>query len=46
VTSLYEGRVFALDIPLETLGAFQGLLWEGNRFYRVTSDGSLEELGG
>jgi hypothetical protein len=46
VTSLYEGRVFALDIPLETLGAFQGLLWKGNRFYRVTSDGSLEELGG
>lgn len=44
VTSLYEGRVFALDIPLETLGAFQGLLWEGGRFYRVTGDGSREEI--
>ena len=44
VMSLYEGRVFALDIPLPTLGAFQGLLWQGGQFYRVTGDGSLEAL--
>ncbi|MDH3366354.1 MAG: hypothetical protein OEO17_00815, partial [Gemmatimonadota bacterium] len=46
VTSLYEGKVLALDIPLETLGTFQGLLWEGGRFFRVAGDGSLEPLDG
>ncbi len=46
VMSLYEGRVFALDVPLEELGSFQGLLWDGDRFFRVTGDGSLEPLEG
>ncbi|MGD2218246.1 MAG: metallophosphoesterase, partial [Gemmatimonadales bacterium] len=36
VKSLYDGRVFGIDIPLNTLGSFQGLLWEGGVFYRVT----------
>ncbi len=44
VSSLYEGKVYALDIPLETLGAFQALLWKDDRFYRVTGDGLLEPL--
>ncbi len=46
VKSLYEGRVFGLDIPLDTLGSFQGLLVKGDRFFRVTGDGSLEPLVG
>lgn len=44
VSSLYQGKVYALDIPLETLGAFQALLWTDDRFFRVTADGSLEPL--
>ncbi|NIN72205.1 MAG: metallophosphoesterase [Gemmatimonadetes bacterium] len=46
VKSLYDGRVFGIDIPLNTLGSFQGLLWEGGVFHRVTGGGELEELAG
>ena len=46
VESLYDGRVFGIDIPLDELGSFQGLLWEGGEFYRVTGSGELEELAG
>jgi hypothetical protein len=46
VKSLFEGRVFGVDVPLETLGSFQGLLWEGGVFYRVTGSGEREELAG
>jgi hypothetical protein len=44
VMSLYDGRVFALDIPLGELGSFQALLVENGRFYRVRGDGSREPL--
>jgi hypothetical protein len=44
VESLYEGRVFAIDVPLVDLGCFQGLLWEDGVFYRVTGSGELQEL--
>lgn len=44
VTSLYGGKVIALDIRLDELGAFQGLLWEGDQFFRVTGSGVLEPL--
>ena len=44
VLSLYNGKVFALDIPLSELGSFQGLLVEDGRFYRVLGDGSREPL--
>ncbi len=46
VKSLFGGRVFAIDVPLVDLGSFQGLLWEGGVFYRVTGSGELEELAG
>ncbi|MGD2152284.1 MAG: metallophosphoesterase [Gemmatimonadales bacterium] len=46
VEGLYDGRVFAIDVPLVELGSFQGLLWEGGAFYRVTGSGELEELPG
>jgi hypothetical protein len=44
LTSLYGGRVFAIDVRLERLGRFQALLWQGGRFYRVDGDGTLEPL--
>jgi hypothetical protein len=46
VESLYDGRVFGIDIPLDVLGSFQGLLWEGGVFYRVTGSGELQEPAG
>ena len=46
VESLYGGRVYGIDVPLNELGTFQGLLWEGGRFFRVEGDGSLTALSG
>ena len=45
VESLYGGRVYGIDVPLNDLGTFQGLLWEAGRFFRVEGDGSLTPLG-
>lgn len=45
VESLYGGRVYAIDVPLNELGTFQGLLWEAGRFFRVEGDGSLTPFG-
>ncbi|HSG82416.1 MAG TPA: metallophosphoesterase [Gemmatimonadota bacterium] len=44
VSSLYDGRVFGIDVPLRELGGFQGLLWQDGRFYRVGVDGTPEPL--
>jgi len=44
VTSMYGGRVFGLDVPLEDLGSFQGLLWDNGRFFRVDGSGTPELL--
>jgi hypothetical protein len=40
----FGGRVYGIDMPLEELGVFQGLLWEGGRFYRVDGHGQKELL--
>lgn len=45
VESLYGGRVYGIDVPLNELGTFQGLLWEAGHFFRVEGDGSLTPLG-
>jgi hypothetical protein len=42
VESLYSGKVFALDVPVERLGGLQALLWQDGRFFRVTGTGALE----
>jgi hypothetical protein len=42
--SLYDGRVFGIDVSLESLGSFQGLLWEDGVFYRVSGTGMREPL--
>lgn len=44
VGRFYDGRVFAIDVSLELLGSFQGLLWENGVFSVVTGTGSVEPL--
>lgn len=43
--SLYDGRVFGIDVPVDKIG-FQGLLWRDDEFFRVTSQGELVPLRG
>ena len=38
----YDGLVYTVDVPLEELGTFQGLLWENGKFYRITGTGERE----
>ncbi|MFZ5979406.1 MAG: hypothetical protein ACOYVF_02135, partial [Candidatus Zixiibacteriota bacterium] len=42
---LYGRRVLAVDVPVEELGGFQGLLWESGALYLVQPDGRREPLG-
>jgi hypothetical protein len=44
VIGLYGGKVFGIDIPLDKLGSFEGLLWKEDRIYRVTGTGQLEMM--
>jgi hypothetical protein len=39
VTTLFDGRVIAVDVPVENLGGFEGLLWDNGEAFRVTSTG-------
>jgi len=42
--TLHAGRVFAIDVDLEALGAYQGLLWEHGVFSLVTGLGTVQPL--
>jgi len=42
VMRLRDGRVFGIDVSLETLGTFQGLLWENGVFSLVTGTGAVQ----
>jgi Icc-related predicted phosphoesterase len=44
IASLYDGRVIGVDVQLDKLGSFQGLLWEDGQLYRVLGDGTREPL--
>ena len=44
ITSTYQGRIYAIDIPVDELGGLQALLWENGEFYRVLESGELEPL--
>ena len=44
IMRLHDGRVYAIDVSLEDLGAFQGLLWEDGAFSVVTGLGTLQPL--
>ena len=41
VEALYEGRLYGVDVPVEDLGGFEGLLWENDTFSRVADDGTV-----
>jgi diadenosine tetraphosphatase ApaH/serine/threonine PP2A family protein phosphatase len=41
VMRLHDGRVFGVDVSLEDLGAYQGLLWEDGVFSVVTGLGTV-----
>lgn len=45
VESLYDGKVFGVDVPVDKIGV-QGLLWQDGGWYRVTEAGELEPLSG
>ena len=42
--SLYDGKVYGIDVPVEELDSQQGLLWQDGQFSRVTGAGALEPL--
>jgi hypothetical protein len=44
VSGLYGNRVLAIDVPVDELGSLQALLWEDDRFYRVTGQGELQPI--
>jgi hypothetical protein len=44
VTRLHDGRVYGVDVSLEDLGAFQGLLWEDGVFSVVSGVGTVTPL--
>lgn len=44
IWSLYNGKVFAIDVPVEVLGALEALLWENGVFYRIDYRGNKKRL--
>ena len=44
VLSLYDSRVFAVDIPFEEIHSLEALLWVDSGYYRVTGSGELRPL--
>lgn len=44
VASFYNGKVFAIDVPVEELGALEALLWENGRFFRIDYKGNKRPL--
>jgi hypothetical protein len=41
---LHDGRLYAIDVSLQNLGTFQGLLWENGTFNLVTGTGTITPL--
>jgi len=44
VSGLFANKVLALDVPFEDLGSLQALLWQDDKFYRVTGAGELQPI--
>lgn len=44
ISPFYDGKVIAVDVPVEELGGFEALLWENNEVYRVMQDGTRVHL--
>lgn len=45
VASLYETRVYAIDVDVPALGSLEALLEENGQFWRIAGDGSLHQVG-
>ena len=41
VERLFNGRVYGVDVPVQELGKFEGLLWENGTFSKVGEDGTV-----
>ena len=39
VSSLYDGKILAIDVIVEDIGSQQALFWQTGTFYRVCGDG-------
>jgi hypothetical protein len=44
VGTLYNGRVVGIDVPVQSLGSLQGLLWKRGKWFRVTGSGRLKSI--
>lgn len=44
IATLYNGRVIAIDVPVDELGGLQALLFRNGRFFTVDPDGSRKEI--
>lgn len=44
ISPIHGGRIVGIDVDLETLGAYQGLLWEDGEFSVVSGLGTLMPL--
>ena len=44
ITTLYDGRIVAIDIPTEEVGGLQALIFENDRIFRLSSQGELIPL--
>ncbi|MFH1372600.1 MAG: metallophosphoesterase [bacterium] len=44
VLGLFDGRIIAVDVPVDELGGLQALLWENGRFYRVGPAGERQVM--
>ncbi len=44
VLSLFESKVYAIDVPYEDMFSLEALLWENGRFYRITGSGEKKPL--
>lgn len=41
VERLFNGRVYGVDVPVQEMGKFEGLLWENGTFSKITEDGTV-----
>ena len=45
IQAQYGGMIIGIDMSLERMGYFQGLLWEDGEFFKVQGDGTREYMG-
>jgi hypothetical protein len=45
IQAQFGGMIIGIDMSLERMGYFQGLLWEDGEFFKVEGDGTREYMG-